>query len=99
LTETVATPIAEEAEQSLIGIAPRFTSLANWASVHWARGVGLPISPGGSWATTFLGSATLRGKPTLSGVWLLKVTTFVSWKGCEPACVSIEPPSFSGISS
>jgi len=100
LNVTVATPIADCAGHSLrIAVDSSFFGcLANCASVHCANGVGLPTNPAGSSATTSWGNPTLRGCSCASGGAELNVTTFVTWKGCDPAWVSIFPPTPSGIS-
>ena len=87
---TVATPTAVAALQRLrVPISAR-----NSCSVHCGVASGLPIKPGGSVKLRSFGSAT----GSSSVVWLT-ASVEVSWNGCEPACVSVVPFSFSGRSS
>src|SRR5882762_8792730 len=89
---TTATPTAVSGGQRLIGPS---RSVENWRSVHCGNGIGLPIRPGG---TLKCRSFASPGGCLGSADWFNR-RVVVNWKGCEPACVSGEPPSFSGASS
>src|ERR1700722_12782342 len=75
-------------------VCDEHSSLRKDASGHCANGVGLPINPGGSLKCRSFASAI--GCPS---AFSLSISVVVNWNGCEPACVSTPPPSFSGLTS
>ncbi len=102
-TVTWAKPIAVSALQRL---ASPLSSALKSAPSHLGVLATFPISPGGSVKWRFFVSAGLPYRKTFvlppaaasSNSVLVVSKTVESWKGCEPACVSSVPSSFSGRS-